>query len=52
MLVAMRLAKSGYYGGDPAKVLQARVDHVITTAEYEKFLSEYEEVFYELNRKK
>lgn len=50
MLVALRLAKVGYYGGSPERVLRARVDHVLAALEYEMFVSEYELVSYELNK--
>ena len=46
----MRLAKAGYWQGDPQKVLAASADLVMATAEYEKFVGNYEEAFIELNR--
>lgn len=48
--MALRLAHEGYYGGDPDKVLSARVDHVLAAIEYEKFRSDYQEIEYELNK--
>lgn len=49
-MLAMRVAKAGYYGGDPSRVLDARVDHVMAILEYERFTNEYQEVEYELNK--
>lgn len=51
MLVALRLAKSGYYNGDPDKVLKGKVSHVISLMEYERFIHRYEEAYTELNKK-
>jgi hypothetical protein len=48
--VALRLAKAGYYGGDPAAVLEARVDLVLAALQYEAFTDEYERSAMELNR--
>lgn len=50
MLIAFRLAKAGYFGGNPELAMQARVDVVIGLFEYEKFLNDYEEAFRELNK--
>lgn len=50
MLIALKLAKAGYYGGDIQAVLSANVDHVFTAWEYEVFLSDYEIADYELNK--
>jgi len=50
MLAALRLAKAGYYGGDPEAVLRARVDMVLAVAQYEYFLAEYQEEEYLLNK--
>jgi hypothetical protein len=50
MLVAVRLAKSGYFQGDPEKVLQADADHVLMLVNYDTFLSNYEKVYFELNK--
>jgi hypothetical protein len=50
-LVALRLASSGYGGGDPAKVRAMQVGDVLAAVQYEIFKSEYEKVYVELNRK-
>lgn len=50
LLIALRLAKAGYFGGDPAAVLAGRVDLVLAAMEYEKFENDKEEVYYELNK--
>lgn len=50
MLVALKLSKAGYYGGDIQGVLDARVDHVFSAFDYEVFLHDYEIAEYELNK--
>jgi hypothetical protein len=46
----LRLAKAGYCGGDPEKVLQMRVNLVVTAMHYEKFVGDYERKYIELNK--
>ena len=41
LFIALRLAKAGYYGGDPSKVLKAPIDIVLRTVEYEAFENNY-----------
>jgi hypothetical protein len=50
MMVALRLAKAGYAGGDPERVLKMRADFVISALQYETFLNEYERTYVEINR--
>jgi hypothetical protein len=50
--VALRLAREGYCGGDPEKVLQMRADLVMAAVQYENYRAEYERTFVELNREK
>lgn len=52
MVIALRLAKAGYWGGDPEKVLEARVDMVMAAAGHETFLADYERAFIRLNRER
>jgi hypothetical protein len=40
-MIALRLAKEGYWGGDPERVLNGRVDLVLEAAEYEVFINKY-----------
>ena len=49
-MVALRLARQGYYGGDPERVLKAPSDMVLAAAEYEGFLHDYEIAYYDLNK--
>lgn len=49
-MIALKMAKMGYYGGDPINVLNARVDMVISIMEYEKFQNDYENTYWELNK--
>ncbi len=48
--VAMRLAKQGYFGGDPQKILDAPIDIVLDIMHYEAFESDYMQVYDELNK--
>ena len=48
----MRLAKAGYYNGDPAQVGAACVEDVLSVAEYESFLGTYERTWHRLNSNK
>lgn len=48
--MGLRLAKAGYYQGDPNKVLSAPVNVVIGIIEYEAFVSDYERTYTELNK--
>jgi len=50
-LIALRLAKAGYYGGDPGAIKRAPVDDVLNVLSYDVFLSEYDSVEYEINKK-
>ena len=50
-MTCLRLAKAGYWGGDPEKVASARVDYVLDALAYNGFLNELEEVARELNKK-
>ena len=48
-VLSFRLARSGYWGGDPEKVLNAPLDLVLGAAEYEGFISDYENSYMKLN---
>jgi len=49
-MVALRLAKAGYCGGDPSKVLEMRADLALAAIQYETFTRDYEAAFIELNK--
>ena len=51
LFLAIRLAKSGFCGGDPEAILHKRTDVVIGMMEYLNFTSDYEDTWAELNRK-
>lgn len=51
-MVALRLAHEGYGGGDPEKVLRMRADIVLAAIQYEKFRSDYERAYFDLNRER
>jgi hypothetical protein len=48
--MALRLAKDGWWGGDPGKVMDAPVEDVLDALAYERFRSEYESETMRLNR--
>lgn len=50
MMIALRVAKAGFYQGDPENVLKGRVDYVLAALEYNNFLFDYEDVFLEINK--
>lgn len=52
LFVALRLAREGWCGGDPEKVLATRVDLVVAMMQYEIYKTEYERAWIELNREK
>lgn len=49
-MVALRIAKLGYYNGDLDNVLNANVDHVLSILDYESFNVDYERVHTEMNK--
>ena len=49
-LVALRLARGGWFGGDPGRVKSAPVGDVLNALSYEGFADLYSEVEYELNK--
>lgn len=51
LFIAARLAKAGYFGGDPQAVLEASVITVKSLLDYEAFEGEYEKEYIALNRK-
>jgi hypothetical protein len=50
MVIALRLAKAGYAGGDPERVLKMRTDMVLGAIQYEAFINDYERAYIEINR--
>ncbi|MDD5301504.1 MAG: hypothetical protein PHS14_00230 [Elusimicrobia bacterium] len=48
--MACKLARAGYWGGDPGAVKRAPLDEVLAQMEYEDFCGEYEAADYELQR--
>jgi hypothetical protein len=49
-IIALKLAKAGYCGGDPERILMMRADFVIEALHYETFIHDYETTYYEMNR--
>lgn len=52
MYVALILAKSGWWGGDPGKVLNAPADEVMLALQFGSFRSDYERTYVDLNKEK
>lgn len=50
MVMALRLAKAGYWNGEPSRILAAPADEVVAAIQYENFCSDYERATYDLNR--
>lgn len=48
--IALRLARKGYWGGDPGVILKMPTDVVLAAVQYENFLADYEAAYVELNR--
>lgn len=51
-MIALKLAAAGFFGGDPEKVMSARVDWVINALDYNHFKNEFERVYYVINKPK
>jgi len=49
-LMSLRLAREGFGGGDPAKVMSMPTNTVFEAWEFVNFQSEYEETVREMNR--
>jgi hypothetical protein len=49
-VIAVTLAKAGFFNGNPQSVCDAPVDIVMDTYHYEIFTREYEITHYELNK--
>ena len=50
LAIALRLAKAGYWQGDPGRILKAPADEVIGVLQYENFCSDYERAVIDLNK--
>ena len=50
LVIALRLAKAGYAGGDLEKILEMKVSSVLAMLQYEKFVDDYQNAYIELNR--
>lgn len=49
--ICLKVAKAGYYGGNPAFVRQAPVDDVLSILDYEHFLDVYDYTEFKINEK-
>lgn len=50
LVIALRLAKAGYWQGDPGKILRAPADEVFAAVQYEGFCDDYERAIFEMNK--
>ena len=48
--MACKLAKNGYYGGSPEKVLNAPVNVIFDIINYEAFEGDYSDAYTEMNK--
>ncbi len=51
LILALFLAKNGYYNGSVDTVMNSRVDYVIQSFNYENFMKDYETTVTEMNKK-
>jgi len=49
LFYAIRLAKAGYYGGDPDAVKKSPLDTVLAIIQYENFEADLQKAYKELN---
>lgn len=49
-MIALKLAKAGWWGGDPGKIMRAPSSEVLAVVEYQAFVSDYEQASLELNK--
>ncbi len=47
-MVALKLARAGYWGGDPGAIRRAPLDEVLDAAEYEDFCADYEAAAFDM----
>jgi len=52
LTIALKLAHHGYGGGDPERILKMPTDIVLAALQYETFLSDYEQAYFDLNKSK
>jgi hypothetical protein len=49
-VVACKLARAGYWGGDPGAIKRAPLDEVLAVADYEDFVGDYEKADWEMQQ--
>lgn len=49
LAIALRLARAGYGGGDPEKVMEMPADIVMAAVQYENYVAVYERTYIKLN---
>lgn len=48
--MALKLARAGYWGGDPGAVKRAPLNEVLNAAEYEGFCADYDAAAFEMQK--
>lgn len=48
--ISLKLAKAGWWEGDPGKIMCAPADEVMAAAQYDNFVVEFEQAAIQLNR--
>jgi len=49
-IIVLRLAKEGYWNGDPERIKLAPVNEVVKVLWFEGFVAQYESILFELNK--
>lgn len=49
LMIALKLARAGYGGGDPMRIMEWPADIVVAALQYEKFRGDYEQAYLNLN---
>lgn len=49
-MVAFRLAKAGYCGGNPLEIMKLPADTVLSLLQYENFTVDMENAYYQMNK--
>lgn len=50
--ISLRLAKAGWWQGEPGRIMEAPADEVMAAIQYENFVSDYERATFDLNKER
>jgi hypothetical protein len=48
--ISLRLAKAGWWQGDPGAIMRAPADEVMAAYQYDNFVADYERAVFDLNK--